>query len=137
MNAHRRPETRDTPNSELAQALYFDSNGKSLFGWLHLSPDSHADRSLGLVICNPFGYEATCAHRSIRAFAETAANLGIPALRFDYLGTGDSEEIEPQADQIEVWLRDIIAAITELQRSTGVERVCLLGIRLGALLATL
>jgi alpha-beta hydrolase superfamily lysophospholipase len=137
MNAHQRPESCDTPNSELAQALYFGSNGKSLFGWLHLSPDEHADRKLGLVICNPFGYEATCAHRSIRAFAETAANLGIPALRFDYLGTGDSEDIEPQADQIGVWSQDIVAAITELQRSTGVERVCLLGIRLGALLATL
>jgi pimeloyl-ACP methyl ester carboxylesterase len=137
MNAHQRPESCYPPNSELAQALYFDSNGKSLFGWLHLSPDKNADAKLGLVICNPFGYEATCAHRSVRAFAETAANLGVPALRFDYLGTGDSADIEPQADQIEVWSRDIVAAIAELQRSTGVERVCLLGIRLGALLATL
>jgi pimeloyl-ACP methyl ester carboxylesterase len=136
MNAHQRPESCHTSNSELAQALYFDSNGKSLFGWLHL-PDQDPDRKLGLVICNPFGYEATCAHRSIRVFAETAANLGVPALRFDYLGTGDSAEIEPQADQIEIWSGDIVAAVTELQRSTGVERVCLVGIRLGALLATL
>jgi pimeloyl-ACP methyl ester carboxylesterase len=137
MNAHQRPESCYTPNCELAQALYFNSNGKSLFGWLHRSPDIGTDGKLGLVICNPFGYEATCAHRTVRAFAETAANLGIPALRFDYLGTGDSADIEPQADQLEVWARDIVAAITELQRSTGVERVCLLGIRLGALLATL
>ena len=136
MNAHQRAESDRTPTGGLAQALYFNSAGKTLFGWLH-RPTKDPDCDLGLVICKPFGYEATCSHRSVRAFAEAAADLGIPTLRFDYLGTGDSEDIEPQADQLEVWSGDVLAAISELQRSTGVGRVCLLGIRLGALLATL
>jgi alpha-beta hydrolase superfamily lysophospholipase len=136
MSAHQLADSDCTPTCGLAQALYFNSAGKTLFGWLH-RPTRDSASDLGLVICKPFGYEATCSHRSVRAFAEAAADLGVPALRFDYLGTGDSEDIEPQADQLEVWSRDVLAAIGELQRSTGVARVCLLGIRLGALLATL
>src|ERR1700723_15101 len=119
-----------------AQALYFNSGEHRLFGWLHRPPnDSKVD--MGVVICNPFGYEAICSHRGTRAFAEAIAAAGMPALRFDYLGTGDSAEINPNADQIQVWTRDVLAAADELRRRTGVGQVCLLGFRLGALLATL
>jgi alpha-beta hydrolase superfamily lysophospholipase len=136
MNAHRRAESHHKPTSGLAQALYFKSRGNTLFGWLH-RPASDNAANLGLVICNPFGYEATCSHRSIRAFAEAATELGIPTLRFDYLGTGDSEDIDPTADQLDVWSADVLAAVSELQRTTGVARICLMGIRLGGLLAAL
>ncbi len=107
-----------------------------MFGWLHRSlNDSNAD--VGVVLCQPFGYEAICAHRGMRAFAEAIAAAGMPALRFDYLGTGDSPEIDPQADQLQIWTQDVLAAAEELRSRTGVRQVCLLGFRLGALLATL
>lgn len=118
------------------EALYFPSGEHQLFGWLH-RPAAVDPATTGLVICKPFGYEALCAHRSIRVFAESAANQGIPTLRFDYLGSGDSSDINPSADQIAAWIEDVVAAVAELRRRTGVERVCLLGIRLGALLAVL
>jgi hypothetical protein len=51
-----------------------------------------SSHSVGVVVCKPFGYEALCAHGSVLEFAETAAALGVPALRFDYLCTGDSGE---------------------------------------------
>jgi len=118
------------------EALYVPSGERQLFGWLHRPPGAVGAR-WGLVLCKPFGFEALCGHRSMRAFAGMAAELGIPVLRFDYLGTGDSEEIEPSADQIEIWTRDIANAVAELRRRTGVARICLLGFRLGALLSVL
>jgi alpha-beta hydrolase superfamily lysophospholipase len=119
-----------------AEALYFDSRGYQLFGWLH-RPANEIQGRIGLVVCKPFGYEAICSHRSLRTFAETAADIGIPALRFDYVATGDSADIDPQADQLEAWSRDIATAAIELQKRTGVERIYLLGFRLGALLAAM
>ena len=61
----------------------------------------------------------------------------MPALRFDYLGTGDSADLAGGADQIEVWTQDIVAAVRELCRLTGVSQVLVLGFRLGASLAVL
>ena len=116
--------------------IYFDSDGHTLFGWFQ-GPPAHAMADVGLVICKPFGYEAICAHGSLRAFADAAAALGVPTLRLDYLGTGDSAPIDSEADQLDLWRRDVVAAVAELRRRTGVRQVCLLGVRLGALLAIL
>ena len=116
--------------------MYFDSEDQRLFGWFHDSSQG-SSAPVGVVLCKPFGYEAICAHRSIRAFAEALADTGFPTLRFDYLGTGDSGEIDPQANQLEVWTQDVLAAAAELRRRSGVTQICFLGIRLGALLAML
>jgi alpha-beta hydrolase superfamily lysophospholipase len=120
----------------VADPLYFESGGNQLFAWLH-RPSEPSEANLGVVICKPFGYESICAHRSMREFAQQFAAAGVPTLRFDYLGTGDSAEIDENADQIRIWSRDVVAAIHVLKSRTGVDRVCLLGIRLGALLAAL
>jgi alpha-beta hydrolase superfamily lysophospholipase len=120
----------------MGQAIYFDSGEHQLFGWFH-APPAGAMANVGLVICKPFGYEALCSHRGLRAFAEAAAARGVPTLRIDYLGTGDSAEIDPQVDQLKAWTRDVISAVDELRRRTAVQHVCLLGVRFGALLAAL
>jgi alpha-beta hydrolase superfamily lysophospholipase len=131
-------ETASTaaPSNGLGKALYFPAPDQRLFGWLHLPAGGHSS-NIGLVVCKPFGYEALCAHRTIRVFAEMAAAEGIPALRFDYAGTGDSADIDPTESQVQAWTGDIIAAAAELRRLTGVQHVCVLGFRLGAMLATL
>lgn len=112
------------------------SGERSLFGWLH-RPAQATQAKLGLVICKPFGFEALCGQRSLRTIADTAADAGIPALRFDYSGCGDSQDLAPDADQIEHWIQDIQSAVAHLRQRSGVERVCLFGVRLGALLACL
>jgi len=136
MSADSWVQPHSAPIGSLAESFYFGPSEGRLFGWLH-RPRAKVRTDLALIICQPFGYEAICSHRGSRALAEASAALGVPALRFDYLGTGDSAEIDPEADQIDVWSRDILRAIQELQKRSGVERICLLGFRMGALLATL
>jgi predicted alpha/beta hydrolase len=123
-----------------ARPLYFRSGGVPLFAWLHAAapaPARAAPPGLGLVICQPFGYEALCARLSLRQWAQAAAAAGIPTLRFDYAGSGDSVDGDTDADQLGVWSRNIADAAAELRRLCGVERVCALGLRLGALAAVL
>jgi alpha-beta hydrolase superfamily lysophospholipase len=136
MGAYSLVEYRPVLNGSSAKYFYFGPDDRMLAGWLHV-PRVNSRNDTGLVICQPFGYEAICSHRAARTLAEAACDLQMPALRFDYLGCGDSDEIDSEADQIDVWLRDVLIAIEELQRLTGVTRVCLLGFRMGALLAVL
>ncbi|MGH7437650.1 MAG: alpha/beta fold hydrolase [Polyangiaceae bacterium] len=92
---------------------------------------------LGLVICNPFGFEAVCAHRSLRHFAQAAAEAGFPALRFDYDGTGDSAGDDRDPDRLFAWVASVRHAIEALPRLAGIERVVVMGVRLGAMIAAL
>ncbi len=117
-----------------AQPLYFGTSERPLFGWLHRADGANA-RNIGVVLCTPSGYEAICTHRSYRRFAESAAERGFPALRFDYDGTGDSAGRSLDGDRVAQWLRSIGAAIDTLKAATGVEKVCLFGVRVGASLA--
>jgi alpha-beta hydrolase superfamily lysophospholipase len=136
MNASlAKPETVPAPSAVADEPLYFPADASRLFAWLHWHPGQSSDT--GLVICKPFGYEGLCAHRSLRVFAQTAAASGIPTLCFDYAGTGDSMDIDLGSDQIEAWCDDVVSAVAELRQRTRVNRVCLLGFRLGALLASL
>jgi alpha-beta hydrolase superfamily lysophospholipase len=132
----RPPEANHAPADGSRIAVYFDSGENKLFGWFRPHPESAASNT-GLVICRPYGYEALCSHRGLRAFEDAVAAVGAPTLHFDYLGTGDSADIDPQADQLAAWTKDVVAAVHELRRRTGVQQVCVLGIRLGALLAVL
>ena len=123
--------------SPRAEPRYFGPSARTSFGWLHRPAEELHPEAIGLIICNPFGYEALCAHRSLRHMAEAAAALGVPALRFDYHGTGDSPGDDRDPARWGAWLASVHHAVDELRRSTRVERVCLLGLRLGATLAAM
>ncbi|HVT33362.1 MAG TPA: hypothetical protein VHE32_11990 [Rhodanobacteraceae bacterium] len=112
-------------------AGYFGPDERPLFGWLYRP--AGACRT-AIVIVPPFGYEAICAARSLRHFAEAAARENLIALRFDLDGTGDSAGDDLDPDRLGHWLASIDAAC-DLVRSRGAERVVLVGIRLGVLLA--
>ncbi|HUQ08895.1 MAG TPA: alpha/beta fold hydrolase [Steroidobacteraceae bacterium] len=118
-----------------ARPLYFGSGQRPLFGWLH--PAAYPQRNVGVVLCSPSGYEAICTHRTYRRVAESAAAQGFPALRFDYDGTGDSAGHALDGDRVAHWLRSITAAIDTLKATTGVEKICLFGVRVGASLAAI
>ncbi len=117
-----------------AEPLFFGPEHRPLFGWLH-RPEKSACSSMGIVICNPFGYEAVCAHRSLRHFAEHAAAAGFPTLRFDYDGTGDSAGDDFDSGRAQAWVDSISCAADFLRDATPIQEVCLAGLRLGAPLA--
>ena len=129
--------THPEPALPRAESAYFSSNGRACLRWLHRPAATVAAREVGVVVCNPFGYEALCAHRSIRHFAEQAAARGYPALRFDYDGTGDSTGDDLEGGRWAAWVASVRAAVRELRERTGVKRVVLLGVRLGASIAAI
>ena len=106
--------------------VYFDG----CFGWLH-----PAGGRLGVVLCAPYGGEAPATHRAWRGFAESLAAAGLPVLRYDHPGTGDSAGGEEEPDRLDAWIGGVRSAVAHLRAVTGVEEVALAGLRLGGLLA--
>jgi len=114
---------------------YFPSARGEIFGWYHESPETKGDAVA--VICPPIGSEYTRSHRSLRHLADRLAVAGVPALRFDYHGAGDSPGTDLDPDRIDAWRADILAAIAHARALSGCPRVHLVGVRLGATLAAL
>ena len=116
--------------------MYLGNGDETLFAWHHHAPRAIA-RDCVAVLCAPIGPEYTRSHRTLRHLADRLADAGIPALRFDYQGCGDSAGDEHAPDRIGAWRRSIAAAVWHARLVTGCSRVCLIGIRLGATLAAL
>lgn len=94
-----------------------------------------ANGDIGVVICEPWGYEALCARRSLRILADRLAGLGYPVLRYDQPGSGDA--VADAADIVSLApLRDTLAEACDILRAaTGARAVVLVGVGLGASLA--
>lgn len=116
------------------EPYFFGKPGHSLFGVFH-APGVPA-RDLGVVLCPPAGQESIRAHRAFLQLARRLASAGVAVLRFDYFGCGDSEGDFEDA-RLADWLGDVATAVEELREGADVERVCLVGLRLGASLAAL
>lgn len=110
--------------------LYFGTSQRALFGVYH-PPRARDARRTGVVLCYPVGQEYMRAHRAFRQLAILLSRAGFPVLRFDYYGTGDSAG-DGDAGSLEQWMRDIEVAIDELKDNAAVDRVSLVGLRLGA-----
>lgn len=89
-----------------------------------------------MLLCNPFGEEASRSHRSYRVLATQLERAGFAALRFDYSGTGDSLG-DSAAATVDAWVSDVGLAAERLRAATGTSRVAVVGLRLGATLAML
>lgn len=94
------------------------------------------NNNLGIVFCHPFAEEKLNSHRVLVRMARNLASQGISCLRFDYMGHGDSEGNFEDAT-IQTRLSDIQCAVNYLKNKTGIEKVGLLGVQLGATLAAL
>ena len=111
--------------------IEFDSDGRRLFGMLYRPEDTPR---AGVVFSNAFGEERKSACRMMVTAARALADEGLAVLRFDYRGCGDSEGAFRDAT-VSTRLDDVRQAQQVLREQTGVDRVGLLGLRLGAALA--
>ena len=104
------------------------------FGWLHTA-GAAAGGDVAVLVCPGLIRDRLDAHHGLRLFADALALAGYPAMRFDYPGTGDAAEAtgEPWA----AWLDGVHAAADWLRAATGARRVVLVGLRVGATLASL
>ena len=107
-----------------------------MFGWYHAASGVEP-RDCVAVLCAPLGHEYTRAHRTLRHLADRLARAGIPTLRFDYPGIGDSPGTDLDPARVASWQAGIRAAIRQAQLLSGRTRVCVIGVRLGATLAAL
>jgi len=115
------------------EPFYFGSSSKPLFGCYH-APQSVTSQDCGVVLCYPMGREYIQFHRAYRQLALRLSRIGFPVFQFDFYGCGDSSG-DCEQGWIGQWLADISTAIGEMGRRGGVEKACLVGLRLGGTLA--
>lgn len=109
-------------------------NGESVFAGFHY-PSGAASR--GVVICHPMGEEKLWAHRVLVSFARTLAAAGYAATLFDFRGEGDSDG-EFEWSDLDTRVQDTGCAIDALREQVpSVKEVSLVGLRLGAAVATI
>ncbi len=127
--AHRYPDvTRD--------AFYIPAAESCVFSWQHQSCAPQW-RNQVVILCGPVGYEYTHSHRTMKHLADSFAQQGFVALRFDWHGLGDSPGSELDENRITTWLANISALINYAKTTFPGCQVCLLGLRFGATLACL
>lgn len=112
-------------------AFFFGPQSRRLYGFHHPSAGFSAH---GVVVCPPWGSEYQFAHRSLLVLSRRLAGAGRHVLRFDYSGTGDSAGDSTEGD-LEHWVDDTVAAVDELRAVAGVDRIDLVGLRIGAAIA--
>lgn len=113
--------------------FFFGSSDRSLFG-VYQPPKGRLARDEGIVLCYPMGQEYMRSHRAFRQLSNLLSRAGYHVLRFDYYGTGDSMG-ESEDVSMQQWQQDIGTAIEELKDNAGIEKVSLVGLRLGAAMA--
>ncbi len=111
------------------QAFWIDGPARSLYAALHPVAGTPGT---GVVIVPPLVDELPRSRRFVTEMAGELAAAGLPALRFDFHGTGDSSGEGGELD-FESMRIDLGLAIAALRARTRVSRVAVLALRGSAL----
>lgn len=140
-----KPADATTINRELDDAMqirarlpevkpaFFPSGDHQLFS-VHYQPVNIP--SVGAVVfANSIGHEYTRAYRNLQQLAVQLCQVGFEVLRFDYVGTGNSEGdcSELNADLMR---QNLLDAKDYLAKQTKINHVAVVGLRLGATVAS-
>jgi len=136
-NGHVADEQAVTTEGPISneQPYFFKSGNDSLYG-VYYQAQGNQQPKRGVVICQPWGQEYIRTHRALHQMAVRLSDAGIPVLKFDYFGTGDSNG-EDTDFAIDRSVQDIAAAIDQLRQRNSLEDIVLVGLRLGGTLAAL
>lgn len=118
----------------MERPFFFDHAGMRLFAVAHQPADRRSD--VAIVFCHPYGEEKQFSYRLFVEFARRLCAAGVPSLRFDARGYGDSEgDIEDAS--VETQIEDTLAAVAVARAHLHTQHVILLGLRYGAIVAAL
>jgi uncharacterized protein len=112
---------------------FFFGTGRRLYGVLHEAMGTA--KSTGVLLCYPGVQEYNMTHWAFRKLAGQLTREGLAVMRFDYSCSGDSEG-DVYDTSLAHQVEDIATAAEELKDQAGVRRVSIVGMRLGAVLAT-
>lgn len=111
---------------------YLADDGPAILTHVH---GGRAGHGVAALIVAPFGWDEVCSHRARLELARRLAADGVPALRFDAPGVGDSEGDDAVPGRLAAWVDATARAAHALRASTGARAVAAVGIGLGGLVA--
>lgn len=109
---------------------WIGDDGRRLYAALH--PARGPAPGCGVLLVPPLLHEQLRSRRLLTEIAIRLADAGVPCLRFDFFGSGDSEGRGDRLDLASM-CEDIGVATQALRASTGVGEVAALAFRGGAL----
>jgi pimeloyl-ACP methyl ester carboxylesterase len=124
------------PHAVLERPLFLTTEPDATFAVVHL-PAGGQCSSTGVVMCPLFGWEDVCTHRVRRTWAKAMAEAGMPTIRLDLPGTGDSAGSPRSPDQLAAWTGSLAGAAEWLREEFSCSRICAVGIGFGGMLAWL
>jgi pimeloyl-ACP methyl ester carboxylesterase len=117
-----------------ARSIWLRASPDAVFGTFH-DAASGPDSATAVLIVGPWGWDEITSYASRRAWAERLAADGHPTLRIDLPGIGDSAGTPGDPARLDAWTSAIGAAAAWLAARPGVDRVALIGLGLGGLVA--
>ena len=116
------------------RALFFGEKNRQLLGFHH-APAGKA-KPTAVLCCHPAPQEYMRTYRAVKNLADGLARGGMHVMRFDWSGTGDSAGRLRDA-RLDTWRQDLEVAAEELLDLSGVRKLAIVGLRLGASVAAL
>lgn len=125
-----------------AQACWLDGGQQNapVFCWYH-APASTGLCRAAVVLCPPFGHEYMVSYQAMLSWAKQLAEAGYAVLHLDFQHTGDSADLDglwqadASLDLLALWQTNICRAAEFVRQKSGMQRLILAGLRLGASLA--
>lgn len=111
---------------------WFGDPARPLMGWL--TTPAAGPTAAGVLMLPDVGAQYWSSHFTTRAIAERLAEAGHTVLRIDYDGTGDSAGDQWDPGRLAAWRASAATGAEEL-RTLGCQRLTVVGVRLGAMLA--